>query len=139
MKKIFLLLVCIIFAGCGAEPLETNIDIDLTSFSGTMVSATLLNIISNPDDYLGQRIRMSGKYFHIFWEHTDLNYHFVLVEGQDGCCPKIMEFRRDSDYIFPDDFPDDEALIQITGIFGTHEDFGEKSNFLSVDEMIVLE
>ena len=117
----------------------TVIDIDLTAMSDTMVYAALLNIMRTPDNHLGRTIRISGTYQSFFWDITGLHYHYIIVEGQAGCCPQRMEFRRHGNYVFPDDYPAEGAMIELVGVFGRYQEEGMFWYFLAVDEFIILQ
>ena len=117
----------------GGRGARSDVDIDMVAMRDTMVYAAMVNIQRNPANYEGQTIRVAGSYSSRFWEVTGSHYHFVVVQGQGGCCPRFMEFRRSGNYTFPDDYPTEGATIELVGVFSR----GEGSFYLSVDEMIV--
>ena len=107
-----------------------GIDIDFTRMSDTMVYAALLNVMRNSDNHEGETIRIRGAHQVIFLG-DDARLHYVVVVDQTGCCPQRMEFRRSGDYVFPDDYPPANAMIELTGVFTR----GERGFYLSVDDM----
>ena len=119
----------------GGHRAREGVDIDMVAMRDTMVYATMANILRNPANHEGQTIRVAGSYSNRFWDVTGSHYHFLVVQGQGGCCPRQMEFRRNGDYIFPDDYPAEGAAIELIGVFTR----GERSFYLSVDEMIVIQ
>ena len=118
----------------GGRGAREDIDIDLVAMRDTMVYATMVNILSNPANHEGQTMRIAGSYNNRFWDVTGSHYHFVVVRGQGGCCPRQMEFRRNGDFVFPYDYPAVGSTIELVGVFSR----GEGSFYLSVDEMIVV-
>ena len=117
------------------ESADIDVDIDLVAMSDTMVYAALLNIMRNPIPHLGQTIRVGGSYQPFFWHETGSYYHFVVVEGQAGCCPQRMEFMRGDDYVFPADFPAEGAMIEVIGVFSRAGQWF----YLAVDEFLILD
>ena len=100
-------------------------DIDLTIMSSTMVYAEIYNITTNPDDYLGKSIRLSGSYYTAHYDKTDKWYHFVLIEDASACCQQGLEFTLNDDYRYPDDYPDDMTNIEIEGTYESYEELGQ--------------
>ena len=144
-KKMTMALVCaaavivvvfaIIMLRNTGERRREGVDIDLVAMSDTMVYAALLNIMRNPTNHLGQTIRVSGSYQPFFWHETGSYYHYVVVEGQAGCCPQRMEFMRGNNYVFPVDFPAEGTMIELIGVFSR----GDHWFYLAVDEMLILD
>ena len=125
--------------GSNGNERQGSIDIDLTAMSSTMVYAAVLNIMRSPGRHAGQTIRVSGTYHPFFWDETGLYYHYVIVDGQPGCCPQRMEFKLSDNYVFPDDFPPEGAMIEITGVFGSYQEMGHTFFYLAVGYIIVLD
>ena len=60
------------------EP-DPNVDIDMTVMTATMVFSQMNNIMMAPDSYLGQKIKVSGEYYPLYYEGTGNYYHYVLM------------------------------------------------------------
>lgn len=146
MKKILLLCFILIFAaGCTEKPAEVDkpdepeaeaeikIDIDLTAFSTTMAYSMMNDVFNNPYNYIGQIIKASGVYEPYYYEITDSVYHYIIIDGPENCCPKILEFTTDGDE------PEQGERILITGEFGIYEEMGSWFAYLAADELIILE
>ena len=151
MKRIIpvLLLICIIslaVAGCakkgdGADEADSSsfIDLDMTKMSSVLVYSQVISIYDSPKDYLGKRIKMQGQYYPSYFDETDLFYHFVVVGDETLCCQAVLEFAWEGEHKFPDDYPAENAAIEVTGVLGTYEELGQTYYLLSVDDMSVLE
>lgn len=152
MKKILtVLLICsMLFAvtGCGSDTntseasagntasAEETIDIDLSGFSNTMAYSELTNINSIPDDYIGQTIKVKGTFSIYHDEATDKYYYACLVADTSACCSASLEFVPEGDFTYPDDFPELETEITVTGTLETYDENGTKFCHLVNAKMI---
>ncbi len=71
---------------------STDVDIDLTQMSSTLVYAQVYDLLVNTDAYVGQTIRMSGTYNSFEYELTGESLHFVVVADATACCAQGLEF-----------------------------------------------
>ena len=148
MKKtsvllLLLILVALSAAACGddARPnaaQDTNVDLDLSAFGTTIVHAELNNIMSSPSDYLGKTIRMRGPYYYGYLGETEQRYNFIAVEIADACCINGIEFIWDGDNAFPDGYPKETAMIEVTGVFSRYEDPDGIFYYLEADAVVVV-
>lgn len=125
--------------GSGESAASADVDIDLTSLSSTMVYAEVYNITTNPDDYVGKTIRMRGPYRTSYFDVTDLNYHYVLIEDAAACCQQGIEFKLPGDFAYPQDYPSVDTEIEVAGVFGSYDELEYTYYYLEVDEMSVVE
>ena len=97
-------------------------NIDLTEFSKTMAFAEISNIFMTPKEYIGKTVKVRGTfgYFQAYDEHSQPipdKYHFMVVIADEmGCCGVAMEFLPGEECVFPDDFPNEEEEIIVSGI-----------------------
>ena len=103
---------------------ETNaqgdVDIDLTIMSSNMVYSQVYAMISNPDDYIGQTVRMNGLFTLLGDEVTGAIYYGCIVQDATACCASGIEFVPAGDLKYPDDFPEEGEEITVTGTFSTY-------------------
>ena len=143
-KPVPLIIVCLILlciTGCSDadETSGIDIDIDLSELSRIMVQAEFQNIHTNWEENVGKTIRVNGLYYSLFWEQTGLHYHYVMIAEGDDCCPRTgFEFKLVGDSVFPDDYPAQYTMIEVTGIFGRYEERGATYPYLAVDEIVIL-
>lgn len=142
MKRIICLalslLMMLSMVGCGnsnsnstsdqsGETLNNSVekyDVDLTKLSSTMVYSEVYNMMTTPDDYIGKAIKMSGN-FGVYQDQTTNKLYFAcLIADATACCSQGIEFVLDGDYSYPDDYPDINSIITVTGIFDTYEENG---------------
>ena len=99
-------------------------DVDLTKLSSTMVYSEVYNMITAPEDYIGKKIKMSGNFSVYHDESTNKYYYACLIADATACCSQGIEFVLDGDYSYPDDYPEINSIITVTGIFDTYEENG---------------
>jgi len=123
-------------AGIEAESEINEVDVDLTSMSQVLIEAQFENIISNSEDFIGKTIRVIGTYFPLYMAEYDTTYHYVIIVYGDDCCQLGFEFRLDGDHVGPDDYPDLNEMIEVTGVLGRYEEYGTSYLYLAVKELI---
>jgi hypothetical protein len=124
--------------GCANDVSESDVDIDLSELSMTMIQAEYARILSNADDYSGKTIRVVGAYYTLFFENPGTRFHYIIIIPGDECCQEGFEFRRAGDYDFPGDYPSQNAMIQITGTLRRDEDIGLSYLYIAVDDFLVI-
>ena len=117
------------------RPGTGHIDIDLTRLSVTMVSAQVFQMITVPEEYLGQTVRVRGSHFEFFWEEGDMQLHYVVLNLEEGCCGQGIEFILPDDIASSIGYPPQHAIIEITGVFSSYEKAGHVFYYLAVNEM----
>ena len=95
--------------------------LDLTEFNKTMAFVEIRNIYINPKDYIGRRVKVKGA-FGCFQVHDKYSQpipnkyqYLIVITDEMGCCGVGMEFLPTEEYTFPDDFPNDQEEIVISG------------------------
>ncbi|MCL2058004.1 MAG: hypothetical protein FWH01_02950 [Oscillospiraceae bacterium] len=116
---------------------EQTVDVDLTKMSGTMVFALIYDMYSKPDDYIDKTVRMSGPYQGIYYEKEQKLYHYLLVDDSSACCQQSLEIRFDGDRAYAGALPENNAYIEIVGVFKSYSDMGSSFYYFEVDEMTV--
>lgn len=106
----------------------TEPDFDLTEMSSDMVYATVYQMVSDPDQYIGKRVRMEGTYYAAYSEGTEQYYHCCLIKDAMVCCAQGIEFVwEDGSHIYPDEYPADNEDIVVEGIFETYTEEGDSN------------
>lgn len=117
---------------------SADVDVDLTVLSSTMVYAEVYNMMMNPDDYIGKRVRIRGQ----FTAHQDTTTGTVscgvIVKDATACCAEGFDLIMPEDAVYPDDYPVQDAEITVTGILQadrTLEDVG--IIFLQLSQIVI--
>ena len=93
----------------------SDIDIDLTKLSSTMVYSEVYNMMSNPEEYVGKTIRMDGNL--AIYKYPERNYYTCIIKDATACCQQGMEFLWKGNHKYPEDYPNEGDGIIVTGIF----------------------
>lgn len=113
---------------------SNSIDIDLTVLSSTMIYSEVYNMMSNPDEYLGKTIKIIGQYNASQLDGTEKYYHFVVISDATACCQNGIEFIwDDNSHVYPDEYPENNAVIEIVGVFSSYEESGSTYYYLKTD------
>ena len=93
-------------------------DVDLTVLSSTMVYSEVYNMVTNPDDYMGKTVKMSGPF--TIYQTEERNYYACIISDATACCSQGIEFQLAGEHEYPDDFPEIGTVITVTGVFNTY-------------------
>lgn len=101
-----------------------GVDIDLTEQSATVVYSEVYDMMYFPENYVGKTIKMDGLFTYYYDEAQDRYYFACIIMDATACCSQGIEFEPSSDFVFPDDFPEDGGDICVVGEFDTYEEDG---------------
>lgn len=112
-------------------PLESvqstdGIDVDLTKLSSTMVYSEVYNMLYTPDDYIGKTVKMKGAFAYYEDPETKEQYFACIIADAMACCSQGLDFIPTDEYTYPDDYPELNAEITVTGAFEIYEKNGIK-------------
>ena len=93
----------------------SDIDVDLTRLSSTMVYSEVNNMMTTPENYVGKMVRMNGKL--AVYKYPERNYYTCIIKDATACCQQGMEFLWAGDHKYPDDYPNEGDGIIVTGVF----------------------
>lgn len=105
-------------AGLNIENADPNVDIDISVMSSDMVYATVYQIMSEPDAYVGKIIKIKGNHYSAFYEPTGLTYHYALIKDATACCAQGLEFQLAQGM----EYPVEDAEVIVMGTFETYEE-----------------
>lgn len=139
---LLLSLLCTLGSGCsdkgGEGASEIAVDVDLSPLSETMLIASITNIMTDVDEYLGKTIKMKGPYLTDYYNETKSYYHYVGINDAEACCFYGFEFVLNGEHSYPDDYPEQNAVIEIIGVFGSYEELGQIWYYIAVGELTIL-
>ncbi len=132
MKKslIFALIaLCITLSLAFAQKKNTSkksADVDLTRMSSTMIYAKVFDMLINPQNYEGKKVRMHGNFDVFEYEEGGMQHRSFacIVQDATACCAQGMEFELKGNPVYPQDYPARYAEITISGTFHQFEEDG---------------
>lgn len=111
---------------------------DLTRLSETMAYAQMFGIVHNPKKYLGKTARIQDTYVPLPDPANEgTYYHFLVVADITGCCEIGIEFFLESDRC-PEDYPPEQAQIELEGVFDMANASGNEYICLRAEKLAVL-
>ena len=111
---------------------EGPVDVDLTTLSSTMVYSEVFNMMSNPENYLGKRVKMAGSFATYHDDNTGKDYYACIIKDATACCAQGIEFTLSGDHPYPREGEE----ICVEGIFDTYTE-GENV-YCTLDSAVML-
>lgn len=119
----------------GTSGQNSDVDYDLTAMNSDMVYSTVYQMMTDPEAYVGKTVRMNGAYIVNYWESTDTYYHCVLIKDAQACCQQGIEFVwGDGNHKYPDDYPEENAEVLVTGTFETYKEDGDTNLYCRLED-----
>ena len=108
-------------ASAASEPVQSAycIDVDLTNLSSTMVYSEVYNML-----YIGKTVKMNGAFAYYEDPETKEQYFACIIADAMACCSQGLDFIPTDEYTYPDDYPELNAEITVTGTFEIYEKNG---------------
>ena len=136
MKRITLIIalcaVALVLAACGkgaaqdarsadsAAQADRPVDLDLSAISGTVAYSQVYDMITQPEAYIGQKVKMKGSFSYYQDPDTQQEYFAAVIADATACCAQGIEFVWRGDHAYPGDYPPLDTDITVTGTFGTY-------------------
>ena len=110
------------------------VDCDLTKMGSNMVYATVFQMMMKPNEYVGKTVKMEGTYYSTWYEETKKQYHYCIIQDALACCAQGMEFIwGDGNHSYPQEYPNENAQIEVTGVFETYKEKGDENLYCRLE------
>ena len=97
---------------------EAAVDMDLSVMDSDMIYATVYQMMSDPEQYVGKTFRIEGKFYVTYDEMTKNQYYYCVIKDATECCAQGLEFVwGDGSHIYPDEYPTDGTEVIVDGTF----------------------
>ena len=97
---------------------EASVDVDLSVMDSDMIYATVYQMMSDPEQYVGKTFRIEGKFYETYDEMTKNQYDYCVIKDATECCAQGLEFVwGDGSHIYPDEYPTDGTEVVVDGTF----------------------
>lgn len=117
---------------------SNKIDVDLNNLNANVVYAQVFQMMTEPDKFIGKRIRMSGQFNVYAAEEGNpsgvTEYYAIIIADAQACCQQGIEFVWPG-HTYPDGFPEVKSNASVTGIFEVYEENGKKYCRLIADSV----
>ena len=80
---------------------SSDIQLDLSTMSGTVIYSMISNMLAEPDQYVGQIVRIAGYYNALSYPEYDIVYHSCIVPDATACCAQGLEFIWRGEHTYP--------------------------------------
>ena len=125
MHKVFtILFFCIFTTAAFAKENSNYADIDLTRMSSTMVYSMVYQMVTDPQKYVGKRIKMKGAFSTYFDEETEQRFFGCIIKDALACCSQGLAFELAKPREFPKEYPAEGDIIIVEGDFDYEKDEG---------------
>lgn len=108
---------------------SNKIDVDLNNLNANVVYSQVFLMMTEPDKFIGKRIRMSGQFNVYAAEEGNpsgvTEYYAIIIADAQACCQQGIEFVWPG-HTYPEGFPEVKANASVTGIFEVYEENGKK-------------
>lgn len=115
-----------------------KIDVDLNNLNANVVYSQVFLMMTEPDKFIGKRIRMSGQFNVYAAEEGNpsgvTEYYAIIIADAQACCQQGIEFVWPG-HTYPDGFPEVKSNASVTGIFEVYEENGKKYCRLIADSV----
>lgn len=98
----------------------SDVDVDLTQLSSTMVYTEVYNMVYSPEEYIGKQVRMEGPFVAMQDDATGMLYFACIIQDATACCSQGLEFVLDGEHSYPEDYPEQGMDITVVGEFDTY-------------------
>ena len=120
-KVIIITVLCIFSFSTSSianETVSTNrVDIDLTHMSSTMVFSIVYKMVTEPEKYIGKRIKMKGAFSSYYDEETERRFFGCIIKDALACCSQGLAFETNPPRKYPKEYPSEGTSIIIVGTF----------------------
>ena len=108
---------------------SNKIDVDLNNLNANVVYSQVFLMMTEPDKFIGKRIRMSGQFNVYAAEEGNpsgvTEYYAIIIADAQACCQQGIEFVWPG-HTYPQDFPEVKSNASVTGVFEVYEENGKK-------------
>lgn len=110
------------------EEKKSNVDYDLTQMNSDMVYAMVYQMMAVPEQYVGKTFRMDGIFYSSYYDTTNQDYFYCVIQDALACCTQGIEFVwEDGSHIYPDEYPEEAEEIIVEGTFETYTEEGDEN------------
>ena len=112
-------------ASADSSSILEDVDYDLTTMDSDMVYATVFQITSHPEDYVGKTFQIEGIFSSSYADTLDRYFYYCIIKDALACCAQGLEFvLSDSEELSPEDYPAEGTEIIVRGTLEAYTEPG---------------
>lgn len=100
--------------------------LDLTKMNSNAIYAEVSNMMIEPKDFVGKRIKIKGFFGVGKVEKKNKMYFYCVIPDAMACCQQGLEFVWKGNHKYPEDYPKEGSDIEVEGYFETYKEKGQK-------------
>lgn len=100
--------------------------LDLSGESAVIAYATLDAMVWAPEDYLGETVRITGRFTSVYDEALDKTFYAVLVSDTTQCCVQGLDFTPSAASQARVSALAEGDEITVQGVYGSYEEDGRQ-------------
>ena len=104
-------------SNAGESVSANHVDIDLSRMSSTMVFTMVYKMVTEPENFVGKRIKMKGAFSSYKDEETGRRFFGCVIKDALACCSQGLAFETAKPRKYPSEYPSEGTDITIVGIF----------------------
>ena len=104
-------------SNAGENVSANHVDIDLSRMSSTMVFTMVYKMVTEPEKFVGKRIKMKGAFSSYKDEDTGRRFFGCIIKDALACCSQGLAFETAKPRKYPSEYPSEGATIIIVGTF----------------------
>jgi len=101
----------------GEKASANRIDIDLSRMSATMVYSMVFQMVTEPEKFVGKRVKMKGAFSSYYDEAVDRRFFGCVIKDALACCSQGLAFETATPRKYPKEYPSEGSSITIIGTF----------------------
>jgi hypothetical protein len=91
-----------------------------------MAYSEVYNMMVSPNNYTGKIAKRNGAFAYFEDPETKKQYFACIIADATACCSQGVEFILTGEHTYPNDYPELNSEITVTGTFETYEKNGFK-------------
>lgn len=91
-----------------------------------MVYSEVYNMMVSPNNYTGKIAKRNGAFAYFEDPETKKQYFACIIADATACCSQGVEFILTGEHTYPNDYPELNSEITVTGTFETYDKNGFK-------------
>lgn len=108
------------------KKIDSDVSYDLTKMNKDMIYATVYLFMTEPDEFIGETVRVRGEYLKASYEENNQYYSYCFISDAAGCCSQGLEFDLGKGHNEKIKKLKEKTEIEVVGTFETYYEGGKR-------------